>query len=644
MSTIQQSVYNEAHRRNVAARTVSPKGIPQYNPQEIEDKALYAWLTDYLEPLKIRIVMKDRHDFDPDPTYKNLVYYDMFDAENNDTSRNNVNLRTCNLSNSNASAGVFAYLLEDHERNVDIKKVGHNNIVIIQGKKLRTDPWDNMMFGICRKDEHQIYGSVGHNILFSGFGTAVIANETVLDFRRIAQRSGIADTSPYRQDSSMYAPQLARDVFEASDVYPEKVRRKNPNLKDRGFFDLSGINMNLKEFIAGLNAPLVVAARVLNDIASLIGANWWVDEYNIVRFDFISNRPSGLVIKRRPKSTDNPENVAYFMQPWGISRSTNVSDGFANKLWCNVDVIDVQASGGSGAGGNIPLFNKDLAQQLPAGVSLKDIALLLQRNGAGTDSPNSIQTLHGHIVKDKAGTPTGQVVALWDVALKAIPTGRATPIFIPNLAIKSNVTIGSSEKLWIILYDRGANIDHTLLWFKNNGTDGTNAVRSVSQRGADGHAGGTGWQVNTNSYTFAYAAFDRSIQRVNAYDPFSIYLYGQVELPVNVPLANDPATVDKFLHQMLIYTAKPKLTFNSTVVSIPNKVIKPRINLYIEDERISFANNRQLMVENNSVDYSFDASADATGTRFCSIQPSGLYDHRMHFFRRASKMFKCTRS
>lgn len=643
MSTVAQSVYNEAHRRNVAARTVSPKGIPQYNAQEIEDKALYAWLADYLEPLKIRIVMKDRHDFDPDPTYKNLVYYDMFDAENNDTSKNNVLLRTCNLSNSNSSAGVFAFMLEDHERNVDIKKVGHNNIVIIQGKKLRTDPWDNMMFGICRKDDHQIYGSVGHNVLFSGFGTAVIANETVLDFRRIAQRSGIESTAPYRQDASMYAPQLARDVFEASDVYPEKVRKKNPNLRDRGFFDLSGINMALKEFIAGLNAPLVIAARVLNDIASLIGANWWVDEYNIVRFDFISNRPSGLVIKRKPESTDNPDTVAYFFNPWTVSRSTNVSDGFANKLWCNVDVIDVQASGGSGSGGNIPLFNKDLAQQLPAGVSLKDIALLLQRNGAGTDSPNTVQTLHGHIVKDKAGTPTGSVVALWDVALKAIPVGRPTPIFIPNLAIKSGVSIGSSEKLWIILYDRGANIDHTLLWFKDNGTTGTNAVRSVSQRGSGGHAGGTGWQVNSNSYTFAYAAFDRSIQRVNAYDPYSIYWYGQVELPVNVPLASDPATVDKFLHQMLIYTAKPKLTFNNTLVSIPNKVIKPRINLYIQDNRITFANNRQLLVENNSVDYTFDASSDATGTKFCSITPSGLYDRRMHFFKRASRMFKCTR-
>jgi len=642
--SVPQSIYNEAHRLRVAEKALSPRIDPIYSPDDIENKALYKWAIDYLEPLKIRMVMKDRHEFDPDLSRRNLVYYDMFDAENNDTSKNNVAMRTLNISNNNTAAGVFAFKLEDSERNIDIKKVGHNNIVIIQGRKLETQPWQNMMFGICRKDEHEIYGSVGHNIIFSGFGTGVIANETVLDFKRIAQRSGIESTAPYRQDPAMYAPQLALDVFTAEDVYPERVSAKNPNLKNRGFFDTSGINLNLREFVAGLSAPLVIATRVLNDIAALIGANWWVDEGNVVRFDFLSNRPSGIVLKNKPKSTDNPDLVSYFFNSWGISRSTNVSDGFANKLWSTVDVIDVQASGGSATGGNVPLFNKDLAQQLPAGISFKDIAMLLQRNGNGTSDPLTIQTLHGHIVKDKLNTPTGTVVALFDIALKSIPVARPTPIFIPNLQIRNGVTIGSAEKTWIIIYDRGNNLDHTLLWFKDNGTEGVNAVRSVSQRGAGGdHNSGTGWTVNQDSFTFAYAAFDRSIQRVNAYDPFSIHYYGLVEQPVTVPLANDPSTVDKYLHQMLLYTAKPKLTFNNALVTIPNLLLKPRINLYIQDERITFANNRQLIAENNAVEYSFDASRDASGIRTCSISPSGLFDHRSHYYKRATKIFKCKR-
>lgn len=638
------SLYDEAHRANVVARTIQPVVPAVYSPEDVENRDLFQWAVDYLEPLKLRIVMKDRHHYNPDPEVQNLLYYDMFDAEDNNTERNNVAIKSASINNSNNSAGVWAFTCEDHERNIDIRHVGHNNICIIQAKKFKSDPWQNLMFGICRKDEHQIYGSQGHNILFSGFGTGVIANETVLDFKRIAARSGISNTAPYRQDPSMYASKLALDVFQATDVYPERVTAKNPTLENRGFFDLRGINTNIKEFIAGLDAPLVVASRVLNDIASLIGANWWVDEYNVARFDFINNRPSGVILKRIPKSTDNPDFVSYFFNAWSIGRSTNISDGFANKLWANVDVIDVQASGGSGAGGYIPLFNKDIAQQLPAGVSLKDIALLLQRNGHGTSDPNTVQTLHGHIVKDKNGTPTGTVVALWDVALNSIPEGRATPVFIPNLQIRKGVSIGSSEKIWIVLYDRGANLDHTILWFKDSGTEGTNAVRSVSQRGSGGHAGGTGWQINEDSYTFAYAAFDRSIQRVSAYDPFSVYLYGLVELPVSVPLANDPATVDKYLHQMLLYTAKPKLTFNNATVSIPNQVIKPRTSMYIQDDRITFANNRQLVVDNNSTEYTFNADTDASGVRFCSISPSGLFDHRAHYYRRATKIFTCSRA
>jgi hypothetical protein len=497
------------------------------------------------------------------------------------------------------------------------------------------------MFGISRVDEHEIYGSVGNNLTYSGFGTAVIANEVVLDFKRIASRSGISESSPYRQDSRMFAPQLLEDAFIADDVYPVKPSTKFPNMKDRGFFDLSGINYNITEFIAGLNAPLVIASRVLNDIAALIGANWWVDEENKVRLDFLNNRPSGHIIKRVPQASDNPDLVSYFFNRWKISRSTESSAGFANKLWANVDVIDVQASGGSGAGGSIPLFDKDLAQQLPAGIILRDIALLLQRNGNGTSDPN-IQFLHGHIVKDSSNMPIGKPVALFDIPLKSIPTDRPTPIFIPNLTMQKNITVSPTEKLWIVLYDRGFELANTILWFKDDKTVGTNAVRSAFQR--SDHASNTAWTRNDNSYTFAYAAFNRSIQRVSAYDPYSIRLYGIVEQAVSVPLANDPATVDKFLHQMLIYTAKPKLNFGNIIVSIPNIPLKPRINIGIEDSRIGFANNKQLLVENNGVSYEWNANSDATGTQFCGISPSGLFDFRHHFFRRASKMFKCCRN
>lgn len=637
--TTYESLYNQPHRTRIAERVYMRDKYQNHSQADIDNMKLYEWLTDYLEESRLRLVMKDREDFDPDMEKKNLVYYDSFDAENNDWSKNNVRLRIADIMNSDTEAGVFAFTLEDVEHHLDLQHVGHNNIVIIQLKKLKTDPWQNIMYGICRKDEQILYGAIGHNIIFSGFGTGIIANETVLDFKRSATRSEIGSTAPFREDPRMYSSQLIKDVFEAHDVYPEKITSKNKTLKDRGNYDTSGIDMSLKEFIPGLSAGLVVASRVLNDIASMVGADWFVDEYNIARHCILSNRPTGIVFKNVPHFRDNKDNVSYLLSNLAVKRSCYVADGFANKLWTHVAVTDIQKTGGSSAGGSQPMFDVDVAQQLPAGIVLKDLALLLQRNGAGTSSPNTITTLHGHLVKDVADTPTGKLICHFDIPLQQIPTNRPSAVFIPNLVISPGVTIAPSEKIWIILYDRGNNLDNTILWFKGNDHDGKMAKRTPQSNLQSNN----GWEVRTGQNTLAYAAFNRTIQRVSASDPFSIKMCGLVEKVVDVPLANDPSTVDKYLHQMVMITGKPRLEFDVSLCSIPNQVLKPRCAAVIEESRLSMANNKAMPVFIHSVDYQFDATNSGAGTRFATVNLSGLYDYRYFNLKRQSKTFRCTR-
>lgn len=639
--TTYESLYNQPHRAKLAERTYLRDKHANMSQVDIDNIKLYKWLTDYLEPTRIRLVMKDRNDFDPDITKKNLVYYDSFDAENNNTEKNNIRLRIVDISNSDTEAGVFAFTLEDVENNIDLNKVGHNNIVIIQGKKLPEDTWQNMVYGICRKDEQVLYGAVGHNIIFSGFGTGIIANETVLDFKRIARRSEIGSTTPFRNDPRMYSPQLTKDVFDAHDVYPEKITSKNKTMKDRGNFDLSGIDFNITEFIPGLSAGLVIASRVLNDIASLVGADWYVDENNIVRHVFLSNRPDGMTFKNIPHFNDNKDKVSYLLSNLTVKRSCYVADGFANKLWANVPVVDVQQTGGSSKGGNQPMFNIDVALQLPAGIILKDIALLLQRNGSGTSSPNTITTLHGHIVRDVANTPTGKILSHFDIPLQQIPTDRPTAVFIPNLIISPGVNISQNEQLWLILYDRGNNKDNTILWFKGDDTTARVAKRTPQSS----IASNDGWTVVTGQNTLAYAAFNRTIQRVSASDPFSIRKVGLIEKTVDVPLANDAATVDKYLHQLLQASAKPRLEFDVNVASIPNIHIKPRTAAVITEQRLSnISNNKAMPVFISSVDYQFDATNEGVGTRFATVMLSGLYDYRYFNIRRPSKTFSCIKN
>jgi hypothetical protein len=411
-------------------------------------------------------------------------------------------------------------------------------------------------------------------------------------------------------------------------------------MKDRGNFDLSGIDFSITEFIPGLSAGLVVASRVLNDIAAMVGADWYVDEHNIVRHVFLSNKPDGTTFKNIPHYNDNKEKVSYLLSNLTVKRSCYVSDGFANKLWANVSVVDVQKTGGSSAGGSQPMFDIDFAFQLPAGIVLKDLALLLQRNGAGTSSPNTITTLHGHIVRDVANTPTGKILCHFDIPLQQIPTDRPTAVFIPNLVISPGVSISQSERLWIILYDRGNSQENTILWFKGNDTEARTAKRTILP---DDIASNDNWEVYENQNTPAYAAFNRTIQRVSASDPYSIKMCGLVEKVVDVPLANDPATVDKYLHQMLMVTGKPKLEFDVNIASIPNIMLKPRTAAVIEESRLSMANNKAMPVFLSSVDYQFDASNSGVGTRFATIVLSGLYDYRYFNIKRQSKSFSCTR-
>jgi hypothetical protein len=609
--------YSRTHIRDVTHQILTSFPPAVYSEEDMKRQRWYPWFRDYVKPLQLRFDF-----FDKDHT--SLFHYDSFEVGNGTVPE--INIINCELNLAVDSTGTYQFEIEDHQQNVDIDNFGLSTLCRISGKKLESKPWVPMIFGPIRYMEPMRPRTGSFHISFQGFGSGLFANETIVDFKRTAKRTLEDTTQPFLLDPSVQAHKLIRDVFEATDIYPLVVDPETPTLKNRGRYTVGNkILDTVREIVPGIHGPLVPASSILNEISRTTGSVWWIDANNEVNFTHINRDHSGIILKDRIDPLDDPNRVSYFFGEWRFGRSNRKEDGFVNRFYSKVELPTETNAQNNSEGGFDYTFNRDLATQIisPGSAQFRDIALIMERIGTGT-SDSKITSMHGHIVKDNNNTPTGNTIARFDFPLTNIPVGSPAPVFISDLKVVSGQTIDPLGKYWIYIIDRGNDETSTLKWFKNQDNTSRNASRAISAR--TNHESTTGWNVNENSFSYTYSVLETKDILVVGEDPFSIEKYGLVEDVVDIPLANDPSTVDKWLQQMLIYTSKPKQTFSVNTVSIPDMFFQPGQIISIEDTLSGLTREKNTIADVQEVSYSFSADDDGLGARFCSISPIGLYD------------------
>lgn len=590
---------------------------------------VYAKVSEYLEPLKCKIEIWDLQKLEQ------RYVYDSFD-----TSANAFMVESATVDLGIDTHGSFTFRITDPDKVIESRLLKRKNLVVLSAKKYGNELFSNLVYGYTtkvktiREDTNMLQYDI------SGIGSGSIMNERLVNFQKVATPQSLLSSDPSADDHSMQANNLFRKLLLDPSVYvvDDITIAEQLNI-DTSLLDSSQV----KDILGGINQPYVDAAQVYNAVLESVGAQGGINANNQAYIRYPSDVFSGIKVKAWDYTNDDDNkdfaaNTSYFMGPFDYEISWAKEDGFINRWVSKGRTQEISASSGTTGNqeGFVPLFERAVAQKFkPNASKLRDLALMLQKVGDGTSDPDTVTTLHGHIVLDNNGFPNGPVVSIFNIPLTDIPTTMG-PVYLSDLTL--NIAIDATTDLWIILYDRGNDDNNTIHWGVVNNPDfpSTNALRLYHNNPPDpwvtDHNNTTGWEVHPNSFSFMYSIFDSFSNAVIAEDPDSIERYGIVEDVVNVEWAPNSNIVNKFISERLAITALPKVVYNANTVTIPGTIFLPGQVISIEDKLADLPNNNNIRADILAVRYNFGGSSSASGGNlgclFTDISPIGLYDFR----------------
>jgi hypothetical protein len=254
--------------------------------------------------------------------------------------------------------------------------------------------------------------------------------------------------------------------------------------------------------------------------------------------------------------------------------------------------------------------------------------------GEGTINPNT-KTLHGHIVQDNNNSPTGPIVALFDIPLANIPEDNPTAMFLSNMTFKRAVDPGLSH--WVVLYERGnPGTPDTVNWYFNTteALDGNIARRPsiVGTPWKNNHESNSGWEVTTsNSFNFAFSVLDSSTVILVSEDVDSQIRYGIVEDFVDLSWTSNIIAANKALGEILAIRCLPKVTYFTNSVSIPNRLFMPGLIVRMEDVFTNLIPGQANFAEITNATYNFGGGGqgNSLGALTADINLVGHYDFKL---------------
>lgn len=466
-----------------------------------------------------------------------------------------------------------------------------------------------------------------------GFG--VITNYTYTDFQKAPPPASLSTGAVISNPSSIpfFANNLIRSFFQDIDVIPlldyTLEQRMGPN------FTLEFISDAVTDFIPGIKSPLATASQLINIVARMSGAIWYVDEYKRLQFRYPYGDNQGVLIKDSWDATDSGDYTAYVHPTSSFSYrdSTRAEDGFAQQLFAVAEETN-QIGMNTTAISFTSLADKNLAFAVIPGVTkFNNMTFIMSKVGVGTAENNpAIAKVRGMIVTDKELSPTGTVIANFSIPVSSI-TDSPTPILKLDRPTFRDIEI---DKLhWIVFFGSGSGDNNTVrLWhdddkrtastpdnprytamqFHRNGVDNKKFLRRD-------------WFVSAQGpqYSIAFATTNNVL--VEASDPSSIEKWSPgrpVQARATIPSLKNIQATQQYLQILVSQTAQKIRNYGNLTVSIPNILIQPGTEVQLVSDKIRdlhFDNNRVATVK--SVGYSLNVSDFAVGSKHCEVSLRG---------------------
>jgi hypothetical protein len=559
-------------------------------------------------------------------------------------STNDLVVETISTGEQLGTAGTFNFRVRDNERTIDRTKVGNACKVVISMAKHSYGPWRNIASGYIEQMKVQRDKLNGLRYTFGGYGSGIIAQETLTNFKKTATRLSLGSADPDPNDHTMQIKNLMKSLLTDTD----HLISSTVSVQEKGNFDLSLISPDLDTFVPLVTISDHPIATAMNFLSERSGSIWGFNAYDQFWAWYPGSNHSGVILKTFKKSeklVDHSYSPSYFFGPWDYTIPID-QDSFGNVLIAYAGTPSragssstaVGSTTGTGGGGNptaTPLGTTEVAQQINVTIpNITKISVMLQKIG-----PLKSKFVNGIIYGDVADQhrPNLQnIIATFQLDISRLVIGVPTPVFSTQISRTSTLPVGS--KCWISLQYVGPRNDaQTVMWLHsgngNIGTDnlglyyGTREVAATTSTPITGE-GPVPFTINNNR-VYTFATFYDTKTKVIVRDPLSIRRFGEVERFIDVNWTTDFKTINDLLFLMLNTMSKPQMAYNIEKVSIPDMPFQSGKLVTVIDDVSGLGTGTFTNALISSVSHDFNAYdlEYGIGSFFCDLGISGLYDY-----------------
>lgn len=592
--------------------------------------ATRTWADQYVSPVCLNMTIRSRFD-------NSIIHqFNSFDGTNNDFALTHVEIQK-----GLGQTGSFAFNIDDTlDKVIDIDKVDCGNLVTIQLGRDTAD-FKNVITGyietiqIDRKGESGIYYTV------NGVGSGAQTNNIIVNVEKSAP---LDDDGKPIQSPQFLAYLLMDELFSNSEFLP---LRTGGSVATICGFTLDNISDKVNEFIPSLSYNYVYASQVASAIADLVGADWYVDENNVVVFQYPAAVHSGIKVKTIVDANDLAYNTSYILGGYSVTHSIRPSDGFGNQFLGIADMTHGQVASNVTDNPNsfTALYHKDIAQQIPVGSSrFSNLALRLSKVGEGTTESDPLTAkLFGRILLDDNNSPSGDgEIARFTIPISSI-LEQPSVILKLDLQFKNEAlaALTSDETVWVVLYAIGDSEENTCRWWHDNQVNkrapNYNAMRQLpygrtakgfttqNKMDNDSIYSNFGWFTSLNGPTYSYSVVSKVSHLNITRNLESINRWGRVDVKVDVPTLSDTdKTHMQYMNSILDHASRKIVTFNTPQVTIPlQNLFVPGVMIHFVDPLIGFDESKNIQAQIHEVKYVLDSDGPdgPLGTNRCEINP-----------------------
>jgi len=337
----------------------------------------------------------------------------------------------------------------------------------------------------------------------------------------------------------------------------------------------------------------------IEKMASASGANWDIDYDSnfgeILMFKHPSATHSGIRVKTVNLATalDDPLKTSYIKNGFTISENSTSDVGTATRAYTSTNIERLRVAGSSVNQNFLDLSNKAIAQQFIIQNDqrrITDLDFILSKYG---EPEVDTGVVHGDIVMDINNTPTGLVIATFQIPLDIIQT-TATTIFVNDLDTDIGFLPGAT-KIWVRLFQRSGfdgspnnNIFNTIRWHHNNVFATTQTTYTSTAVGGEYSKKATlPWETDNKGPIFAcgvYSKINRLQARTNQSAARTLRL--KEKFYDTSSIGSDFQSINRILALTLARVSKTRRSVNSLEVTIPNNFLfRPYTGISFEEPR-----------------------------------------------------------